>query len=233
MLYSSRPDLFKTKPSKPHKFSMCGFPEKIITMFKGGFARVTCKDAATAAAAETTHAPPDLTNGRLHLDPAAIRVLMSVHRGMLSPSLLDRLTSAFASPPLSFYQPGSPSSYSSYSTLSSSSPLSFTPASSIYLPATTELDTRMRMDSDSPLESLNGVSAIRSADVLAAAGYKRAWSTDKEKVSKSSTLLISTLSLDRFFLDPMTTSSRIQERTSASSCWWLSTPGCRCLRLRY
>lgn len=205
-------------------------------MFKGGFARVTCKDTAAAAAAETTHAPPDLVNGRLHLDPAAIRVLMSVHRGMLSPSLLDRLTSSFASPLLSFYQPGSPSSYSSYSvssTLSSSSPLSFTPASSIYLPATTELDTRMRMDSDSPLESLNGASAIRSADVLAAAGYKRAWSTDKEKVSRSSTFLISTLSLDRFSLGPMTTSSRIQEKTSASSCWWLSTPGCRCLRLRY
>lgn len=194
-------------------------------MFKGGFARVTCKDTAAAAAAETTHAPPDLVNGRLHLDPAAIRVLMSVHRGMLSPSLLDRLTSSFASPPLSFYQPGSPSSYSSYSVSST--------LSSIYLPATTELDTRMRMDSDSPLESLNGASAIRSADVLAAAGYKRAWSTDKEKVSRSSTLLISTLSLDRFSLGPMTTSSRIQERTSASSCWWLSTPGCRCLRLRY
>lgn len=171
---------------------MCVRPQKSITMFKEGFARVTCKDAAAAAAAETAHAPPDPVNGRLHLDPAAIRVLMSLHRGMLSPSLLERSAPSSTSPSLSFYRPTSPSSYSSYSTsstLSSSPSVFFTPAPPTPSPATTEFDTRMRMDSDSPLESLNGASAIRSADVLAAAGYKRAWSTDKEKVSKSSTPL--------------------------------------------
>lgn len=192
-----------------------------------GFGRVTCKDAAAAAAAETAHAPPDPVNGKLHLDPAAI-VLMSVHQGMLSQSLLERSTSASASPSLSFYHRASPSSYSSYSissTLSSSSSVFFTPTPSTHTQAATEFNTRMRMDSDSPPESLGGTSAIRSADVLAAAGFKRAWSTDKEKVTRSSTLVISTLSPDRFFSDPMTISSRTQERIFASSCWWLSTLG--------
>lgn len=159
------------------------------------FARVTCKEAAAAAVAamETAHTPPNPVNGRLHLDPAAIRVLMNVHRGMLSPSLLERSTSALVSPSLSFCQPASPSSYSSYSddssTISSSPTEFFTPPSSINSP-TTDFDTRMPMDLDGSCDLLTGTSAIRSADALEAAGYKRAWSTDKEKVGKNSTLVI-------------------------------------------
>lgn len=145
-----------------------------------GFTRVTCKGTAVTVA--TARAPPDPVAGKLHLNPAAIRVLMSLHRGMLSPSLLERSITAASAP--SSPLPTSPSCYSAYSTsstFSSSSSAYFTPTS----PSAPEFDTRMRMDSEAPIESPNGTSDIRSAEVLAAAGYKRAWSTDKERVAET------------------------------------------------